>query len=136
MEKLKQQQQYELAQLDKQLANEKALYSYKNSVDNKAALKAKTQSMVTLGKYDNTSSYDTLGRPMNTTPSKFTGSTYKEAVAYMKSKGVPSASASGIMTMSEWSRRKSSKGSAASNYKTYNAYLAATVEYYTGKYGK
>lgn len=32
MEKLKKQQEYEMAQLDKQLANEKALYSYKNSV--------------------------------------------------------------------------------------------------------
>lgn len=31
MEKLKKQQEYEMAQLDKQLANEKALYSYKNS---------------------------------------------------------------------------------------------------------
>lgn len=65
----------------------------------------------------------------------FTGSTYSEAVAYMKDKGVSSASASAVMTQSEWQRRKNA-GSSSSEVKyngTYQEYLQSYVEYKTGK---
>ena len=63
---------------------------------------------------------------------KFTGITYNEAVDYLKAKGV---NASGIMTASEWQRRKNSYqssgqgGAEVKNYSTYKAYLAAITEY-------
>lgn len=60
----------------------------------------------------------------------FTGTTYSEAVAYLKSLGIDSASAAGIMTASEWSRRKSS-GSAnntAKQFTSYAEYLQYTVD--------
>lgn len=65
----------------------------------------------------------------------FSGTTYSEAVAFMKSKGVPNSNASGIMTKSEWSRRKSSYkssgtgGTEVKNYDSYEEYLADFVEY-------
>lgn len=64
----------------------------------------------------------------------FTGNTYEEAVAYMKSKGV-SSSAANVMTKSEWTRRRSSYltygtgGAEVKNYSSYQAYLADYVEY-------
>ena len=60
----------------------------------------------------------------------FTGKTYSEAVAYMKSQGIDSASAAGIMTASEWSRGKNS-GSAnntAKQFTSYAEYLQYTVD--------
>ena len=69
---------------------------------------------------------------------KFTGSTYSEAVAYLKSNGVDAASASSIMTESEWKRRKQSYtqygtgGAEVKNYSTYKEYLADIVEYKLG----
>lgn len=68
----------------------------------------------------------------------FTGSNYSEAVAYMKSKGVDGAYASGVMTKSEWARRKASGSSsgAANNYKSYAEYLADFVEYAVSTKGK
>lgn len=54
----------------------------------------------------------------------FTGTTYDAAVAYMEKNGVPSSYASGIMTKSEWSRRKGSY-----SYSTYEAYLKDVVAY-------
>lgn len=65
----------------------------------------------------------------------FTGSTYKEAVDYMKKNGVDSASAAGIMTQGEWSRRKASLqshgtgGAEVKNYSSYQEYLTDYVEY-------
>lgn len=65
----------------------------------------------------------------------FNGTTYNEAVAYLKKYGVSSAQASGLMTQSEWSRRKASYnktgvGSAAvKNNKTYADYLNEKCEY-------
>lgn len=58
----------------------------------------------------------------------FTGSTYGEAVSYMKSNGVSNANASSVMTKEEWARRKSSykntgigsnEVAQCSNYKEY-----------------
>jgi hypothetical protein len=72
----------------------------------------------------------------------FTGTTYSEAVAYMKSKGVPGANASGAMTASEWSRRRNSYsmtgqgGTEVKNYSSYQAYLRDYVSYCIEKFGK
>lgn len=65
----------------------------------------------------------------------FTGTTYSEAVAYLKSNGVSVGSASGIMTAEEWSRRKvayesSGQGSPeVTDHSSYKEYLADVVEY-------
>lgn len=72
----------------------------------------------------------------------FTGSSYKEAVSYMKANGVPSSNASAAMTESEWSRRRNSysmtgQGSTeVKNYSSYDAYIKDYVKYCVEKYGK
>ena len=74
------------------------------------------------------------------TSTGFTGSTYSDAVAYAKANGVPSAHASGIMTASEWNRRKSSYqttgqgGAEVKNYSSYKDYLAHITEYLVETY--
>ena len=73
-------------------------------------------------------------------PSGFTGKTYESAVAYAKSNGVPSSHASGIMTLSEWQRRKGSYkstgqgGAEVKNYNSYQEYLKDIVEYLVEEY--
>ena len=73
-----------------------------------------------------------------TAKTEFTGSTYSEAVAYLKANGVSATSASSIMTESEWKRRKQSYsqygtgGAEVKNYSTYKEYLADIVEYKLG----
>lgn len=54
----------------------------------------------------------------------FTGSTYSEAAAYLKSKGI---SAAGLMTQSEWQRHKNSNNSANGEHEagSYAEYLIA-----------
>ena len=60
----------------------------------------------------------------------FTGSTYDEAVEFMKKNGVDNAKASGVMTQSEWTRRKNSgSNSGHVNYSSYAAYLKDYVSY-------
>ena len=72
----------------------------------------------------------------------FTGSSYSDAVSYMKANGVPSANASGVMTAQEWSRRKASHSASGTgnsevkNYSNYQEYLQAFVEYAVENYGK
>ncbi len=67
--------------------------------------------------------------------SGFTGSTYKEAVAYLKSNRVSGATASNILTANEWSRSKRAYsttgigGAAVKNYNSYKDYLYAQVEF-------
>ena len=62
----------------------------------------------------------------------FTGSTYSEAAAYIKSNG---GSASGLMTSAEWARHKNSLattgqgGAEVTNYSSYQDYLQDYVEY-------
>ena len=76
------------------------------------------------------------------TKSDFTGTTYSSAVEYMTSKGVPQANASGMMTASEWQRRKSSYqtygtgGTEVKNYSSYQAYIQDYVAYAVETYGK
>ena len=53
----------------------------------------------------------------------FTGNTYSEAVAYMKSQGVDGASAAGIKTASEFKRSSSSR-----EFSSYSEYLQYTVD--------
>lgn len=135
--KLAKQQAYELAQLDKQLANEKALLSYKNS------LTQQSYGSVSGGSSGGSSKKTSSSKSSNThgggggsfgstKTSGFTGSTYNEAVSYLKKKGVSTA---GILTASEWSRRKSSYSmtgignAAVKNYSSYAAYLRDYVNY-------
>ena len=56
----------------------------------------------------------------------FTGSTYKEAAAYLKSNG---KSSSGLMTSSEWVRHKNKNNSAGGEHEasSYQEYLAAFI---------
>ena len=71
-----------------------------------------------------------------TLETNFTGTTYDEAVAYLKSNGV--ADAANIMTKSEWARRKSAYNSTGigstevSDYATYAAYIQAYVKFRLG----
>lgn len=138
MEKLKKQQEYELAQLNQKLANDKDLLSYENSLK-------KTQ--ISGGNGDSSESSE-KGRVMYSSPigpqkattfsNSYTPTTYSQAVQYAKNKGVPAANASGIWTQSEWSRRKNSSttSSAIKATKSYQEYLKYYTEYLIDKYGK
>ena len=70
----------------------------------------------------------------------FTGSTYNEAVSYVTNNGVPNEHAAGIMTASEWNRRRASYknsgtgGAEVKNYSSYQEYLAAITEYLIEQY--
>lgn len=68
----------------------------------------------------------------------FTGTTYSEAVAYLKKNGVPSQNASTIYTAMEWERRKNSGSSAEAikEFKSYGEYLEYAVDAYIDAYGK
>ena len=72
----------------------------------------------------------------------YTGSSYSDAVSFMESNGVPGGVASGVMTSSEWNRRKSSYqttgqgGTEVKNYDSYSDYLADYTEYAIETYGK
>lgn len=60
----------------------------------------------------------------------FTGSTYDEAVEFMKNNGVDNAKAVGVMTQSEWTRRKMSGSTSGHvNYNSYAEYLKDFVSY-------
>lgn len=71
----------------------------------------------------------------------FTGTTYSEAVSEMKANGVPDGIAAGVMTQTEWSKRKSSYqsygtgGAEAKYYSTYKEYLAYFVPYAIENFG-
>lgn len=77
--------------------------------------------------------YDNGIRPDGGTPTGFTGSTYSEAVAYMKANGI--SDAANVMTREEWSRRKASyqatgQGSSEVIYNgSYKEYLQSYVQY-------
>ena len=69
--------------------------------------------------------------PVTPTRAEFTGTTYSEAVAYLQANGISGASASGIMTSSEWQRRKNGGSTSpyVANHATYQEYLGSIVEY-------
>lgn len=84
-----------------------------------------------------------VNQPNNPTdPVSFTGKTYEDAVAYLNKNGVPNGNAAGMMTASEWSRRKVSYqnsgqgGTEVKNYNSYSEYLKDFVEYAVETYGK
>ena len=60
----------------------------------------------------------------------------------MKKNGVPSGNASGVMTQTEWARRKASYkntgtgGAEVKNYNSYKEYLQDFVNYAIETYGK
>ena len=72
----------------------------------------------------------------------FSGTTYESAIKFMEENGVPTGNAAGMMTASEWSRRKASYknggqgGTEVKNYNSYSEYLKAFVEYSVETYGK
>jgi hypothetical protein len=137
LEKLKKQKEYALEELDKKLANEKALYAYQQSYNSgkfsgggSSGSSSKTYAPAKQQKWIGKNYVD----PDPPKKTSFTGSTYKEASAYLKSNGV----SNGAMTESEWSRRKNSysmTGQGAEEVKrfsTYKAYIQAYVKYRTG----
>lgn len=77
--------------------------------------------------------------PAEATPSF---SDYSDAAEYLSRKGVPGTDIGGMMTMSEWSRRKSSfenfgqGGVEVTGYDSYGDYLNAFVQYLLEKNGK
>ena len=68
----------------------------------------------------------------------FTGTTYSEAVAYMKNNGVSPAQASNILTESEWRRAKASNSPryGANEFDSYEEYLEYAVDANILAYGK
>ena len=61
--------------------------------------------------------------------SGFSGTTYEEALSYMRSNGVSNDSAIGLMTKSEWNDRKhSSSPGKEAQYDSYEEYLKAYVD--------
>ena len=89
----------------------------------------------TTKKTNNTTQTTPTTTETTSSDSGFTGNTYSEAVAYMKSQGVDGASASGILTQSEFARKKASGSSSAdvTQNKNYKEYLQTIVEYKTTK---
>lgn len=136
--KLAKQQEYEMAQLDKDLANKKALAKYEYELENsqKYTFNTSSQSAASRQKQAVTNKYfrPAAAAIEQTQKTKFTGSTYKEASAFLKSKGLTN----NAMTESEWSRRKntySMTGQGAEEVKrfsTYASYIQNYVKYRTG----
>jgi hypothetical protein len=140
--RLERAQANELARINKELEAEMALLEYQNSLKTSygsvSDLYGKGVSVSSSVKptWANTNSRGVIqpGRSDGTvnTTAKFTGSTYKDAAAYLKSKGVSSA---GLLTASEWSRRRSSYSmtgignAAVKNYSSYESYLRDYVNY-------
>jgi hypothetical protein len=143
-EQLEIQHKNAMAQLSQKLANDKAMLKYEydlKKAEEAAATRKQTSQAVQAAK-DRVSGYKT-GSVSNTSTG-FTGTTYNQAVSYLKSKGI---STGGLYTLSEWSQRSGSysltgQGSAAvRNNKTYQDYLKEYVEYkvetkHNGKGGK
>lgn len=84
------------------------------------------------------SAYDAYMKYCVQQPSHYTN--YNDAYKYAVDKGVPTAYASGIMTSSEWQKRKNSYkqsgtgGSEVANYDSYGDYLVAITAYLIEKY--
>jgi hypothetical protein len=132
MAKLEQQKKNEIAILNQKLANEKSLISYQNSVSG---------TKITGGSGGSGSSglsNKQLAQIIRAIPNNFTGTTSSQAIAYAVKNGVPKSQASGILSMSEWSRRKNANSSSAiiKNSKTYQEYLQLQTEYLVDVYGK
>lgn len=95
----------------------------------------KTQAAANGMSADEAYNYYVLGKGKpNDGGTGFTGSSYSEAAAYIKSNG---GSASGLMTQSEWQRHRNSylktgqSNAEGANYSSYTEYLKDFVEYAT-----
>ena len=118
MAKLKQQQANAIAQLNKQLENDKALLKYEQS------LKSSSSTKITSGSTSGSSNKkDSVA--IGAAIASFSGTSYKDAVAFLKGYGIDG---SGAMTESEWSRRKNA-GSTATEVKNYSSYAAYIKDY-------
>ena len=135
---LKIQHQNDIAKLNQQLANEKAALKYEYDLQKQAIKVSSGGGSNSSGSKKSSSSSSKIQTNKEvqshgtSTTSNFTGTSYKEAVSYMKSKGVSSASASAAMTESEWSRRRTaykSTGQGATEVKNYNSYAAYIQDY-------
>ena len=93
----------------------------------------KTQAAANGMSADEAYNYYVLGKGKpNEGGSGFTGSTYSEAAAYLKEKGL---SAGGLLTQSEWQRHKNNNNSAGGEHEanSYKEYLAAYIYGMTNK---
>ena len=130
---LEKEQEYAIARMNQELANDKALLKYEYDLEG---------TKITGGGTTKLPTHYSVNQFAIPKDSGFTGTTYESAVAYMKSKGVPSSNASAAMTQSEWSRRRNSysmtgQGSTeVKNYSSYQAYLSDYVRYTVETYGK
>ena len=103
------------------------------TADGKWGAKSQEAAMKKYGVSNAAELYKKLWGGTGAPTSGFTGSTYEEAVAFLKSNGV--ADAANIMTKSEWSRRKASydstgTGSDEVKYNdSYADYIRSIVEY-------
>ena len=103
------------------------------TADGKWGAKSQEAAMKKYGVSNAADLYKKLWGGTGTPTSGFTGSTYEEAVSYLKSNGVTDAA--NIMTKSEWSRRKASydstgTGSDEVKYNdSYADYIKSIVEY-------
>ena len=121
--KLKKQQEYQLAQITAEYNQKKSLAKYEADLA-KQSIKVSTSSTSTAAQ--KAAANSTRSRVQNV--NSFTGSTYKEAVAYLKAKGIDGSAA---MTESEWRSRKA-RGSTAAEVKnnaTYEEYIKDYVAY-------
>jgi hypothetical protein len=147
MAKLKKEHENSLELIEKERKEAETLAKYKYDLEHptngygvvKPTTKNTTSYKVTTG--GNKPSQIAYTNRLNTEPSAatFKGSTYKEAVTFLKSQGVSSAKASAAMTESEWSRRRNSysmtgQGSyEVKQYKSYKEYITDYVQYCLGK---
>lgn len=129
---LAQQHKNDIAKLEKQLANEKALLKYKYDLENQPVAYVGGSGSGGSKKTTTTAYKAAQNEKFAVKNNTFTGTTYDSAVSYLKRNGINTA---GLMTTSEWSRRKSSYsmtgigGAEVKNYSSYPAYLKAYVSY-------
>lgn len=143
-EKLEIQYQNNKKILEQELANEKALLKYKNDLAKQqiGTVSGGSSGGNALSKYAGSVPKTPAYKQLTTNQSSgFTGSTYEEARAYVKSKGVPSGNIS-LYDRNEWSRRKTSYsmngfgGFEVKNFSSYEEYLRYYVNFLIDKYGK
>ena len=123
--------QRQLALLDQQHKNDLAILEKEYEISKRSSSTTISKGSGSSFSSNGSSSSSSKGSSVSATKTTktFTGSTYDEAVSFLKSIGWDRAS--GIMTMNEWSRRKNAGSTAAEvkNYSSYQAYLKAYCQY-------
>ena len=94
----------------------------------------------------NSNNPNSSNNPNNTEPTEeikgYSGNDYNEAVDYAKSYGVPSDQTGGILSGTDWTRKRTAYiltgqgGTEVTAYKTYKSYLEGITEYLINTYGK